>query len=85
VDEVIALGLRRGELVRFRRDERKQWQLGRVYGINRDGSVAITDKKGASRAFPVDQVEVKRPGLRGAAKWLPLTDHAAKPEQLGLL
>ncbi len=85
VAAVIGLGLREGEEVRFRRDERRRWQLGHVRRIERDGSVGIVDGKGASRAIPPAHVEVRRGTSRGARAWEPLLDRAARTEQLQLL
>lgn len=79
------LGLRAGEAVRFRRPDRARWQLGRVAGREADGSVRITDADGAARAIPLHLVEVKRRGARGALGWEPLTERAARAEQLGML
>ncbi len=78
------LGLRAGEQVRFRR-ERGGWQQGIVTRRERDGSVGLTDSRGAARAIPVDHIEVRITGPRGGASWEPLTERASRTEQLRLL
>lgn len=79
------LGLKPGELVRFRRTDSDRWRLGTARGLERDGSLGLTDTKGAARAIPLDQVEVRIKGPRGAFRWEPLPDRAARTEQLPLL
>jgi hypothetical protein len=79
------LGLRPGERVRFRRGPTGRWQAGIVTRRERDGSVGVTDGKGAARAIAVDRIEVGCTGSRGAAGWEPLTARAARSEQLRLL
>jgi hypothetical protein len=51
----------------------------------RDGSVGVTDGKGAARAIPVERIEVTCTGPRGGSGWEPLTDRAARNEQLRLI
>lgn len=79
------LGLASGEKVRFRRQADERWRLGTAVARERDGSIGIRDGKGASRAIPIGLVEVRATGPRGAAKWEPLADRAARIEQLRLL
>ncbi|HEV7885920.1 MAG TPA: hypothetical protein VGO92_00060 [Acidimicrobiales bacterium] len=79
------LGLAPGEPVRFRRRPNERWHNGTAVARERDGSLAVRDGKGASRAIPLDLVEVKASGPRGAPKWEPLLDRAARIEQLRLL
>jgi len=55
-----------------------------VTGRERDGSVALQDRKGASRAIAAARLEVRRPGPRGAPRWLPVEELAARREQLSL-
>jgi hypothetical protein len=78
------LGLRTGEQVRFRRD-RGGWQQGLVTRRERDGSVGLTDSRGAARAIPVEHIEVRTAGPRGGVSWEPLTARASRTEQLRLL
>ncbi len=84
-EELLQLGLRPGEKVRFRRPDRARWQTGEVRRRERDGSIAVVDSNGAARAIPVEHVEVRRSGPRGASGWEPLAERAARSEQLGLL
>lgn len=79
------LGLKAGELVRFRRAESDRWRIGTARGLERDGSLALTDVKGAARAIPLGLVEVRVKGPRGAQRWEPLQQRAAREEQLPLL
>ena len=79
-----ALGLRAGERVRFRRRDGSRWREGVLTGREKDGSVALRDAKGASRAIAAERLEVRRPGPRGAATWRPVPEVAAEREQLSL-
>lgn len=79
-----ALGLAPGQRVRFRRRAGERWHEGVATRVEKDGSVGLVDGKGAARAIPVDRLEVCRPGPRGAVRWEPLADVAARDEQLGL-
>lgn len=83
--ELLRLGLRPGERVRFKRPDRSRWQAGKATGVGRDGSLAITDGKGAARAVPLQHVEVQVVTARGATRWEPLIDRASRTEQLKLL
>ena len=79
------LGLRVGERVRFRRPDRARWQIGTVRRLERDGSLGVVDADGGWRAVPLDLVEVRAAGRRGAAAWEPLLARAGRTEQLDLL
>ena len=79
------LGLSAGDKVRFRRREGGRWHVGVLRGREADGSLAISDEKGAARALPVDRVEVAAPGPRGARGWEPVAERAARTEQMRLL
>ena len=74
------LGLEPGEPVRFRRPDRVRWQDGVAVGLERDGSLAVTDRDGASRAIPIELVLVR--ARRG--KWEPLLERASRTVQLQL-
>ncbi len=80
-----AVGLRPGDRVRFRRREGGRWHEGVVVQLERDGSVGLHDDKGASRAIPLDRLEVRTTGPRGAVAWEPGDERAARTEQLRLL
>ena len=80
-----ALGLAPGDPVRFRRNARSRWRPATVERVERDGSLGLRDQKGAARAIPVELVEVATTGPRGARTWEPVTDRAARTEQLKLL
>lgn len=56
-----------------------------VEHVEKDGSLGLRDDKGASRAIPVDLVEVETRGPRGARSWESVTERAARNEQLKLL
>lgn len=80
-----AIGLRPGEKVRFRRAGRTAWQKGAACRLERDGSLRVTDTDGAARAIPIALIQVEvRPALRGAPRWEPLADRAARAVQLTL-
>jgi hypothetical protein len=78
------IGLRGGERVRYRRRADKRWQEGTAEGVERDGSLALRDGKGASRAIPIERVEVRTTGPRGGWVWESLAERAARAEQLDL-
>jgi len=84
-DPLAALGVTVGAEVRFRRREGGRWHLASVERLERDGSVGLRDRKGAARAIPVDLIEVASTGPRGGRVWEPLTDVAARTQQLRLL
>ena len=79
------LGISVGDRVRFRRNPEGRWHEGTAAKRERDGSLGVYDKKGASGAIPLELVEVKGAGPRGAAKWEPLLERAARTEQLKLI
>lgn len=79
------LGLRAGDVVRFRRKAEGRWQVGTAERREKDGSLGVRDGKGAARAIPVELVEVRTRGPRGALVWEPLPERAARTEQLKLL
>lgn len=79
---LVELGLAAGMRVRFRRDPADRWLLAVVEQIERDGSLGLRDHKGASRAIPVELVEVETRGPRGAKTWEPVLERAARNEQL---
>jgi hypothetical protein len=79
-----ALGLVAGDRVRWRDREGARWREGRVIGRERDGSVGVRDDRGASRALWPGRLEVRARGPRGGTVWEPVTEVAARTEQLGL-
>ena len=78
------LGLRRGDVVRWRPREGSRWVEGTVVGRERDGSVGLRDPQGRARALPLERLEVRTLGPRGARTWEAVADRAARDEQLGL-
>ena len=76
------LSLRRGDKVRFRRAAGQRWSHGLVEARERDGSVALRDDKGASRAIRPELLEVCR-SRQGRVRWEAVT--VSKFEQLTLL
>ena len=80
-----ALGIAPGHPVRFRRNPEGRWHEGAAVALERDGSLGVRDRKGASRAIPLELVEVRTTGPRGAKTWEPLLERAARIEQLRLL
>lgn len=84
-DDLTMLGLRRGDRVRFRRSDDEHWKEAEVMRRERDGSLGLRDDKGASRAISIDLVQVRTTGPRGGVVWEPVTERAARDEQLKLL
>ena len=78
-----ALGIARGEVVRFRRATATRWQSGTVARMERDGSLRVTDANGAARTVPLALVEV-RTGRRARPVWEPVADRAGRAIQLTL-
>ena len=79
------LGLDEGDVVRFRRRPGERWKAATVARRERDGSLGVRDAKGALRALPLEAVEVRTTGPRGAVTWEPLPERAARTEQMRLL
>jgi hypothetical protein len=84
-DGLAILGIAPGDPVRWRSAAGSRWQNGRVARRERDGSVGVTDARGSLRSLPVDLIEVRCVGARGAMRWEPLAERAARSEQLRLL
>ncbi|MCU1345470.1 MAG: hypothetical protein JWL70_1736 [Acidimicrobiia bacterium] len=70
------LGLEVGEAVRFAPSASGQNRLqpGTVRGSNKDGSLTISDTKGAARAIPPERVWRSAKTKRGRLTWVPLLD-----------
>jgi hypothetical protein len=83
-DALARLGLRRGEPVRFRRRDRGRWVVGRVEGIEADGSVTLRDPDGAARSLRPERLEIRRPGSRGRLRWRTVPEVVVTWEQLEL-
>ncbi|HVA74081.1 MAG TPA: hypothetical protein VNF71_05910 [Acidimicrobiales bacterium] len=84
-DGLAILGLAEGETVRWRPPNGGRWQTGTVVRRERDGSIGVTDGRGLSRSLSVERLEVACTGRRGARQWEPLSERAARSEQLRLL
>ena len=78
------LGLRPGDRVRWRPRDGARWVEGTVTARERDGSIGVRDPQGRSRALPLDRLEVRTKGPRGAVTWERAADRASRTEQLGL-
>ena len=76
------LALHAGDRVRFRRAAGQHWQEAVVEGWERDGSVALRDTNGASRAIMPDLMEVHVITPKSKGRWVPATDR--RWEQLPL-
>jgi hypothetical protein len=81
---LLDLGLKVGEPARFRRRDNERWKEATIVRLERDGSIGLRDAKGASRAVPMQLVEVRATGPRGGRGWEPLADRANRVEQLDL-
>lgn len=78
------LALRPGDRVRFQRTPGGRWNEATVVGLERDGSVALRDAKGAARAIVASRLEVRTKGPRGASIWESVMERAARVEQMPL-
>lgn len=76
------LGLRTGESIRFRRNSTSRWIVGKVVGIEADGSILLRDPDGSARSLRAEVVEIRRPGSRGRLRWCAVSDVAVTWEQL---
>ena len=81
---LLAVGLRPGDRVRFRRAEGGSWKQARVERRERDGSIGVRDERGAARAIPIDRLQVRTTGPRGGTAWEDVAERAARTEQLGI-
>lgn len=78
------LGLRRSEAIRFKRNDRGRYIVGKVEGIEVDGSVTLRDPDGSARSLRAERLEIRRPGPHGRLKWQVVSDVAVTWEQLEL-
>lgn len=83
--DLVAIGLRKGDRVRFRRAVDEHWKEAEVMRRERDGSIGLRDDKGASRAIAMDLIEVRTEGPRGGLVWESVVERASRSEQLRLL
>jgi hypothetical protein len=81
---LVAVGLRPGDLVRWRRADGDRWREGTVERVERDGSIGLRDAKGAARAIALERLEVRTRGPRGGVQWDPVAVRAERDEQLEL-
>lgn len=71
-----------GEPIRFRRNDKGRWIVGRVAGIEHDGSICLRDPDGSARSLRAERVEIRRPGSRGRLRWRVVSEVAVTWEQL---
>ena len=81
---LMAIGLRLGEPIRFRRHEGGRWLVGKVLRVEPDGSITFHDPDGAARSLRPEFVMVRRPGNRGRLIWRTVSEVAVTWEQLEL-
>jgi hypothetical protein len=81
---LLAIGLRFGEPIRFRRHDTGRWFVGKVVRVEPDGSVTLHDPDGAARSLRPERIQVRRPGGRGRLVWQTVSDVALTWEQLEL-
>ena len=81
---LLDIGLRVGDRVRFRRTSGGTWKEAVVERRERDGSVGVRDDRGATRAIPLERLQVRTTGPRGGAIWEGVADRAERDEQLGI-
>ncbi len=77
-------GLRLEEAIRFKRNDTGRYIVGRVEGIEVDGSIALRDPDGSARSLRAERVEIRRPGQHGRLRWQVVSDVAITWEQLEL-
>ncbi len=70
------LGLRLGEPIRFRQNNKGRWIVGKVEGIEDDGSIQLRDPNGATRSLRAEVLEIRRPGSSGRLRWCIVSDVA---------
>jgi len=78
------LGLRLGEAIRFKRNGKGRYIVGKVEGVEVDGSVALRDPDGSARSLRAERVEIRRPGPFGRLRWQVVSNVAITWEQLEL-
>ena len=78
------LGLRSAEAIRFKRNDRGRYIVGKVEGVETDGSVTLRDPDGSARSLRPERVEIRRPGPKGRLRWQLVSDVAITWEQLEL-
>ncbi len=78
------LGLRSAEAIRFKRNDKGRYIVGKVEGIEVDGSIALRDPDGSARSLRAERVEIRRPGPHGRLRWQIVSDVAITWEQLEL-
>jgi hypothetical protein len=81
---LLAVGLRPGDRVRYRKKDGGAWQEARVERRERDGSIGVRDANGAARAIPLDRLQVRGTGKRGGTVWEDVRARADRDEQLGM-
>lgn len=81
---LLDLGLRVGDQVRFRRHDDERWRDGVVTRLEADGSIGLVDRERASRSIATERIEVRTKGPRGGWGWVPLTERVDVKEQLNL-
>lgn len=77
-------GLRPAEPIRFRRNDKGRHIVGKVEGLEIDGSITLRDPDGSARSLKPERVEIRRPGSRGRLCWQLVSDVAITWEQLEL-
>ena len=78
------LGLRPSEAIRFKRNDTGRHIVGKVEGIEVDGSITLRDPDGSARSLRAERVEIRRPGPHGRLRWQTVSDVAITWEQLEL-
>ncbi|WP_040492846.1 hypothetical protein [Ilumatobacter nonamiensis] len=84
VSALARLGLRPGEAIRFKRNDKGRYIIGKVEGVETDGSVALRDPDGSARSLRAERVEIRRPGPFGRLRWQLVSEVAITWEQLEL-
>lgn len=79
-----ALGIHRGEQVRWQTRAGGRWQQGLLTRREPDGSIGVVDRSGRARSLTLDRLEIRCVGTRGGLGWEPLEVRACRAEQLSL-
>ncbi len=83
--ELRAIGLHRGEPIRFKKSEdAARWSTGRIHAVERDGSITVHDANGAARSLRPERIEIQRRNSRGKINWQNLNEFLGSERQLTL-
>lgn len=79
-----ALGISRGEEVRWQSRPGGRWHQGLLTRREPDGSIGVVNGSGRARSLKLDRLEIRCVGRRGGLGWEPVAVRACRAEQLCL-